>query len=260
MTLFFCLLFYLFFFLFPRCTAANMRGSIGSSIQDGKFLHEVFLQKGTGPSEVANLIKSTVGHDYISSWSDADDGLVSAQFKATENQIEKVKDHKDIVRTMKVEFPVQDISTPSGRRRFAETKYYIRPINGENVDQCNATGTILKTILEDKVRASMVMDGRFSKWAAEMTDEQVLEVESLDGIKCVRRQHRGRRGRLLPSMVKPPEPSNLRAPEKRDITYETQKAAATELIAISQPRYLNRNVQSISLSADHSLYTVQLQI
>jgi len=174
-----------------------------------------------------------------------------------QNQIEKVKDHKDIVRVTKVEFPVQDITTPSGRRRFAETKYYIRPINGENVDQCNETETILKTILEDKVRAFTVMHGRISKWTAEMTDEQVAEVENLDGIKAVRRQYRGRRGRLLPRILKLSEPSNLQAPEKRDITYETQEAAATELIAISQPRYLKRNGQSIALFADHSLCTAQ---
>ncbi|UZP40007.1 hypothetical protein NXS19_007823 [Fusarium pseudograminearum] len=143
-----------------------------SAIEDGKSLHQVFLQKGTDPSEVVDLIKSTVGHDYISPWSDADDASISAQFKAMSSQIAKVKDHKDI----------------------------------DNVDQCNATGAILKTILEDRIGKPMMMDGKVSKWRASMTDEQISKVENLDGVRVVRRK-RVRR-----------------------------KAAATELVAISQPR------------------------
>lgn len=128
---------------------ANMSGAIDSVIEDGKSLCQVFLKKGIDPSEVIDLIKSAVGHDYISPWSNEDDASISAQFKAMSSQITKVNDHKDIVRVIKVEFPVQDITTPRGRRSFAESNYYIRPINGENVDQCNATGAILETILED---------------------------------------------------------------------------------------------------------------
>ncbi|RFN41942.1 hypothetical protein FIE12Z_12904 [Fusarium flagelliforme] len=171
-----------------------MSSAIGSVTSNGKSLYQVFLQKGTDPSEVVDLIKSAIGHDYISPWSDEDDGTISAEFKAMSSQIETLKEHKGIVRMSKVEFPVQDVTTPQGRRRFSETHYSLLPINRENKDQCNATGAILKTILEDELRESMTMNGRFGKWTAEMTDEQVAEVENLDGIRAVRRAYMGKRG------------------------------------------------------------------
>ncbi|CAG7554603.1 unnamed protein product [Fusarium equiseti] len=161
-------------------TSANMSSAIGSVVPNGKSLYRVLLQKGTDPSEVVDLIKSAVGHDYISPWSVEDDGSVSAEFKAMPSQIEWLKGNKDIVTMTKIEFPIWDVTTPEGRRRFSETKYSIRPINGENLDQCNATGAILTTILEDKLRVPIVMDGRFGKWTAEMTDEQVVKIENLD--------------------------------------------------------------------------------
>ncbi|RBR26811.1 uncharacterized protein FIESC28_00392 [Fusarium coffeatum] len=173
-----------------------MRGSISSSIQSGKSLHEAFLQKGTDPSEVANLIKSTLGHEYISPWSDEDDGLVSAQSKATQDQVKKMKDHKDI---------------------------------------CNATGLLLSTILGDRLEEPTMSNGRIREWGAEMTDEQVAKVENLDGVEAVRRVYRGKRGRFMPRILKPSEASNLRGLKKRDIAYERQEATATELVAISQP-------------------------
>lgn len=154
----------------------------------------MFLQKGSDPSEVVDLIKSAVGHDYISPWSDGDDGSVSAEFKAMPSQIETLKGNKDIVTVNKIEPPTQDITTPEGRKRFSETQYYIRPINGENKNQCNATGSILKTILEGNLPGSTVWGGKLSKWTAKMTDEQVVEVENLDGVRVVRRAHRGKRG------------------------------------------------------------------
>lgn len=224
-----------------------MSGPIGSSIQNGKLLHEVFLQKGTDPSEVFDLIKSTVGHDYISPWSDADYGLVSAQFKATRDQAKKMEDHKDIVRLLKVKLPVQDISTPRGRKSFVEGEYFIRPINRENADQCNVTGSHLSTILGDRLEGPTMSNGRIREWGAEMTDEEVAKVENLDGVEAVRRVYRGKRGRFLPRILKPSEASNQRGPKKRDIAYERQEAAATELVAISQPRYVKENVPSMVL-------------
>lgn len=181
--------------LSPECNTANMTSAVGSATAEGKSLYQVLLQKGTDPSAVVDLIKSAVGHDYISPWSDEDDGSISAVFKAMPSQIETLKEHKDIVRVIKVEFPVRDVTTPKGRRKFSENNYYIRPINGENVDQCNATGAILKIILEDKLRVPTVRNDRFSKWSAEMTDDQVAEVETLDGIRVVRRMHRAYRGK-----------------------------------------------------------------
>ncbi|KAM0401730.1 hypothetical protein FCULG_00006996 [Fusarium culmorum] len=178
-----------------------MSGAIDSVIEDGKSLYQVFLQKDTDPSEVVDLIKSTVRHDYISPRSDADDASIFAQFKAMSSQIAKVKDHKAIVRVIKVEFPVQDIITPRGRRSFAESNYYIRPINGENVDQCNATGVILKIILEDQIGKPMMRDGKVSKWRASITDEQIVKVEDLDGVRVSPRTYQVRRKETSPPLL-----------------------------------------------------------
>ena len=174
MRLFFCLFIFFFSLLFPGCTTANMSGAIGSVIEDGKSLHKVFLRKGTDTSALVDLIKSTVGHDYISPWSDADDELISAQFKATSSQIAKVKDHQSVVRVIKVEFPVQDITTPFGQRSFVEGKYTIWPINGENLDQCNETGAFLKSLLGDQIKEPRTWNGRVTDWGAYMTDDQVV--------------------------------------------------------------------------------------
>ncbi|RTE80148.1 hypothetical protein BHE90_005324 [Fusarium euwallaceae] len=195
-----------------------MSRAIDSATEEGKSLHKVFVQKGIDTSTVVDLVKSTIEHDYISPWSDADDELISMKFRATSSQIAKLKDHQDIVRVINVEFPVQDISTPKGKRLFVEGSYVIRPINWENVDQCNATGIILKALLDSQLTESM-WDGKIRKWWATMTDEQVAEVKMLDGVSV------------------PHESPYLRGPiKKRDITYETQRAAATELVAVSQPR------------------------
>ncbi|RSL79299.1 hypothetical protein CEP52_017540 [Fusarium oligoseptatum] len=226
---------YFILVLFPGSTTANMSRAIDSATEEGKSLHKVFVQKGIDTSTVVDLVKSTIEHDYISPWSDADDELISMKFRATSSQIAKLKDHQDIVRVINVEFPVQDISTPKGKRLFVEGSYVIRPINWENVDQCNATGIILKALLDSQLTESM-WDGKIRKWWATMTDEQVAEVKMLAGVSVVSRVHKGKRGRMTPTLSKPHESPNLRGPmKKRDITYETQRAAATELVAVSQP-------------------------
>jgi hypothetical protein len=121
-------------------------------------------------------------------------------------------------------------------RRYVAGGYVIDPVDRENQEQCADTGASLARLLGghnfDPIIS--VLDGKLHKWRADLSNEQVAQVKAIHGVKGVRPIHKGRRCRLGLKSTNGLEPQ-----AQQEILYETQAGAPTELVSISQPRYVS---------------------
>jgi hypothetical protein len=87
---------------------------------------------------------------------------------------------------------------PNRKGKPLETRYVVFSTDPDNQEQCKATETALKTLLNDQFR-ELPHEGYCSRWVVKsLTDEQKLEIEKMDGVSRVKQIHRGRRG-VMPS-------------------------------------------------------------
>jgi hypothetical protein len=131
-----------------------------------------------------------------------------------------------------------------GVRAVVPTRFYVKgafmveAIDRDDQDRCKATGATLENLVGDRLMTVWTMDGKFDRWTVDdVSFEQVSQIESIDGIFAARPTCKGRRGRAnTRPAARPAEP--LLALREREVEYETQKNAATELVVLSQPRYV----------------------
>ncbi|KAJ4188666.1 hypothetical protein NW767_011774 [Fusarium falciforme] len=180
--------------------------------EKGKDLYTVFPKQGTDTAATMEFIKSTVNNHDLHPWTDVHEQLMSWTVEASPSEVTQLEGHDDIDRVAKLEIPKdhnrlrQDDSL--------EQKSTIYPVDGQNLDQCNATGASLRALLNDKVE----------------------QVEAMDGVEVVRPVYKGRRCRVARGLRKPSTSPKAPGPlERRSIMYETQQNAAPELVAVSQP-------------------------
>ncbi|KAJ4321992.1 hypothetical protein N0V84_005039 [Fusarium piperis] len=81
-----------------------------------------------------------------------------------------------------------------------QQEYTIYPVDGQNLDQCNATDASLGALLDGEVEEPMIVDGIVLSWEAPLTTAQVEQVEAIDGVELVwpvhkaLRDHKGHAG------------------------------------------------------------------
>ncbi|KAI8683337.1 hypothetical protein LRP88_04684 [Fusarium phalaenopsidis] len=190
-----------------------MNHAPGKATEQGKGLYTVFPKQGTDTAATTEFIKSTVNNHDLHPWTDAHyKQLMSWTVEASPSQVTQLEDHDGIDRVAKLEIPKDH-----NRLRQDDSlqqKFTIYPVDGQNLDQCNATGASLRALLNDKVE----------------------QVEAIDGVKVVRPFYKGRRCRVARGLRKPSTSPKASGPlERRGIIYETQQNAAPELVTISQP-------------------------
>ncbi|KAH7142026.1 peptidase S8/S53 domain-containing protein [Dactylonectria macrodidyma] len=220
----------------PLSTTANMNLPSERIPEFGKGLYTVFPKEGTDISATAGFIKSTVqNHDLYPS-AEVGEQLMSWTVEASPSEVTKLESYDGIVRVVKLEVPAQQEKKRRQKDLPAEGRYTIYPVDRNNQDQCKAIGASLDALLNDEVREPRRMNDMIQSWVAVLTIDQVRQVEGIDGVKAVCRVHRGRRGRMAQGLSKlstsPKLSSRLK---RRDMTYETQKNAVPELVAIGQP-------------------------
>ncbi|KAF5687747.1 subtilisin [Fusarium circinatum] len=117
-------------------------------------------------------------------------------------------------------------------RRYMAGRYYIDPLDRENEEQCAEIGTSLVRLLgSDNFDPHIsVLDGKLRKWMADLSNDQVAQVEAIQGVKGVRPIQRGRRCRLGIKST-----NGLESQAQQQIRYKTQLGAPTELVSVSQP-------------------------
>lgn len=202
--------------------------------EKGKDLYTVFPKQGTDTAATMEFIKSTVNNHDLHPWTDVHEQLMSWTVEASPSEVTQLEGHEGIDRVAKLEIPKdhnrlrQDDSL--------EQKSTIYPVDGQNLDQCNATGAFLRALLNDKVNEPRIWNGTVKSWTALLTNAQVEQVEAMDGVKVVRPVYKGRRCRVARGLRKPSTSPKAPGPlERRSIMYETQQNAAPELVAVSQP-------------------------
>lgn len=211
-------------------TTANMNDAPGMATEQGKDLYRVFPKQDTDTAATTQFIKSTVDNNDVHPLTNVRGRLMSWTVEAEPSQVAQLEEHDGIDRVAKLKSPKKD--DPLHR------KFTIYPVDGQNLDQCNATDASIKALLDDMVKEPRIWDGTFRNWVALLTNAQVEQVEAIDGVKAVHPVHKGRRG-VIRGLRKPsssPKASSLL--ERRDIIYETQQEAAPELVAASQQRYV----------------------
>ncbi|KAM6524140.1 hypothetical protein FSOLCH5_004744 [Fusarium solani] len=140
------------------------------------------------------FIKSTVNNHDLHPWTDVHEQLMSWTVEASPSEVTQLEGHDGIDRVTKLEIPKhhkrvrQDDSL--------QQKSTIYPVDGRNLDQCNATSASLKALLDGKVDGPRIWDGRVEGWVALLTKAQVEQVEAIDGVKVVHPVHKGRRCRV----------------------------------------------------------------
>ncbi|KAM0290842.1 hypothetical protein ACHAO9_004769 [Fusarium lateritium] len=109
--------------------------------------------------------------------------------------------------------------------------YAVEPIDRDDQDQCKETNSIIQSLLGHHVRTIWTKNGNIQKWTVRnVSFEQVSQIESINGVLATRPALKGRRCGITTRS------SELSYPlREAEVKYETQKNAATELVAISQP-------------------------
>ncbi|KAJ3466795.1 hypothetical protein MRS44_004359 [Fusarium solani] len=156
--------------------------------EKGKDLYTVFPKQSTDTAETMEFIKSTVNNHDLHPWTDVHEQLMSWTVEASPSEVTQLEGHDGIDRVTKLEIPKhhkrvrQDDSL--------QQKSTIYPVDGRNLDQCNATSASLKALLDGKVDGPRIWDGRVEGWVALLTKAQVEQVEAIDGVKVVHPVHK----------------------------------------------------------------------
>lgn len=203
--------------LVPLSTTANVSLASERTPEPGKDLYTVFPKEGTAVSATVDFIKSTVQNHDLHPWADVSEQLISWTVEASPSEVAKLEGYDGIVRIVKFEIPAHQGKQRRRKNTAIEGRFTIYPMDRDNQDQCKATSASLEVLLNDKVRERHMND-RIESWSAELTTDQVRQVEGIDGVKSVGRVHRGRRGRMIRGLPKPSTSPKLSSPlEKRDI-------------------------------------------
>ncbi|KAI8722565.1 Peptidase-S8 domain-containing protein [Fusarium sp. LHS14.1] len=141
------------------------------------------------------FIKSTVDNRDLHPWTDVHDQLMPWTVEASPSEVTRLEGHDGIDRVTKLEIPKDH--NRLRRDDSLQQQFTIYPVDGPNLDQCNATDAYLRALLNDKVDKPMIWDGAVQSWAAFLTDAQVEQVEAIDGVEAVYPVHKGRRCRNL---------------------------------------------------------------
>lgn len=129
---------------------------------------------------------------------------------------------------------VEGVRSVTPMKACVKGSYAVEPIDRDDQDQCKATDSTIRSLLGDRVRTVWMPNGNIQKWVVHnVSFEQVLQIESINGVLATRPALKGRRGGTT---IRSAELAHLLREE--EVKYETQKNAATELVAISQPRYV----------------------
>ncbi|RSL86760.1 hypothetical protein CEP52_015739 [Fusarium oligoseptatum] len=198
-----------------------MNHAPGMVPKKGKDLYTVFPKQGTDTTVTMEFIKSTVNNHDLRPWTDVCGQLMSWTVEASPSQVSHLEGHGSIDRVAKLEFTIY-------------------PVNGQNLDQCNATDASFGALLNDKVNGPRVWDDRLRSWTAFLTNAQVEQVEAIDGVKG-------------PS-TSPKAPGPL---ERRGIMYETQQNTAPELVVVSQPRTSRTTLYESCAAAGSYVYHIE---
>ncbi|KAL2689287.1 hypothetical protein Neosp_003339 [[Neocosmospora] mangrovei] len=202
-----------------------MNDAPGMATEQGKELYRVVPKQDTDAAATTQFIKSTVGNNDVHPLSNVR-GRLMWTVEASPSQVAQLEDHEGIALVTKLKSRKEE--DPLHR------KFTIYPVDGQNLDQCNATDASLRAILDDMVKEPRMWDSTFRNWVALLTNAQVEQVKAINGVKAVRPVHKGRRG-VVRGLRKPSSSPKASSPlEKRDIIYETEEEAAPELVAASQ--------------------------
>ncbi|RTE72385.1 hypothetical protein BHE90_013197 [Fusarium euwallaceae] len=167
-----------------------MNHAPGMVPKKGKDLYTVFPKQGTDTTVTMEFIKSTVNNHDLRPWTDVCGQLMSWTVEASPSQVSHLEGHGSIDHVAKLE-------VPKNHNRLRQDdplqqKFTIYPVDGQNLDQCNATDASLGALLNDKVNGPRVWDDRLRSWTAFLTNAQVEQVEAIDGVKGVHPVHKGR--------------------------------------------------------------------
>lgn len=222
----------LLFLLGPVSAATDTNFSTSRTAEEAKNLFVVVPRKDIDVSSTVDFIKATVQEDNLTLSTDVDERLLSWIVNATTDQVSNLRDHDGIERVICLEIPAlqPEQHLPQGDP-FKHVTYKIYAIVESDFDQCIVVGATLNALLGDQLKDPRVYKGAHvlkhwvGGWKAQLSPDQVEKIRGLDYVKSVCPPYKGRRG--------------TKAPKLHGIAksaYKTQTDAATELVAISQPR------------------------
>lgn len=151
---------------------------------------------------------------------------------------------------------VEGVRSVTPMKACVKGSYAVETIDRDDQDQCKATDSTIRSLLGDRVRTVWIPNGNIQKWVVHnVSFEQVSQIESINGVLATRPALKGRRGGTT---TRSAELAHLLREE--EVKYETQKNAATELVAISQPRYVEcTGSTSLSTCTNCSQHAAQSQ-
>ncbi|TVY78560.1 Subtilisin-like protease [Lachnellula suecica] len=215
-----------------------------------KAFYIVFPKNGTEISKTSDFIKTVLNTEDISPWTEPQEPFISWNVEASPNEAAQLKGYADIDRVVELHPVTQpptmtydgntnrvarDISDPAAEK-FIDGSYAIIPRDGKDTAATNTTQHNLENIFGvDNLEPPLVFEGELAYWNVDnATDAQRDQAAKDPGVKGIEPiQEWTGASVLLPLPSTPAKVSNSKA--KRAISYSTQKDAASELVAVSQP-------------------------
>ncbi|KAH7194399.1 peptidase S8/S53 domain-containing protein [Fusarium oxysporum] len=219
------------FGIFSLAAEADRSSTSRSVSTTDKQIFLVSIKRAVNNEAATNLIKSTLHSDGPFAWEEISAELKSSIIEATPGQIENLANHPDIVRVT----PIEATTTEGDMQHdddVTKRRYIVHPINRRDIDQCRATQNALKDLFGDHISTKLLRDGRICHWRALLSSEEVAQAKAIQGVLSVHTVSLGRRG---PGRSRAGAPRKSFPEQNADMSYETQKNAAIELVAISQP-------------------------
>lgn len=166
-------------------TAANGKLASDRVSEPGKSFYAVFFKEGANTSSTIDFLKSIVNNDDLCPRPNTDEQLVALTVEASPSKAIQLQNLDGIHRVVKLEIPARyttkpEQKAPPGKRR----KCVIYPVDGNNMDQCDATSEALKALLDGKIR-ELERGGPFRRWAAKLTFGQLGQVKDVEGVDLV---------------------------------------------------------------------------
>lgn len=204
--------------------------------KSGNDFYNIFPKEGADLPQAVDFIKETVGADDLYPWTDVQNHLKHWTVEASAEEVVKLQGHVGIEKVSKLELPPARAHVPAHETRQVTQgeQYLIRPVDGKNQEQNNATDTVLRGMLKDRIRKPHFskLNGKLSWWVATLNADEVNKVKGITGVRAVSVDQEWEPCFVIPKVHSP----SLRSPlEKRAITHTKQPDAVSELVAISQP-------------------------
>jgi hypothetical protein len=129
------------------------------------------------------------------------------------------------------------LAAPERRDGAEDTvRQWLVTTNATNEAQIDEVTGFLHSFTNKEPKKYLRSDGIFLFWVADMTEAQKGEVLNHEYVEWVEPNLKFGRARVTPTRSSPKN--------QRDVQYETQYLAPTELASISQPRYAHLNPTS----------------